>query len=610
MSEQKFADYSERIDDTLHNAMILAEAARSRKLEKRAKKRNQLAQAKKTDQPPESETETESEDDTPLMQKSKSRAKGHYVTSASRPKDQGMRSPVLVENNAGKRASRSLARRQSSSESIGDTVDDSEDSVLGEVMSKTKRPEPEQAREPQSGQPNEPVRNARPKDMENQMPENPSTEHFSRKSPEHKEANISPTERPSEMTYGRGSMVIQPSSTTTQRRNSAVEVVYPPTRTAAGGPSATNTTTPAATTFKPTAKGHKTPALKGANPIKMVNQPKTGRKPWNTNGKLFGTLKSQYAAEKRGRVESTPDPSALDFVNGTPEGLDANSSEVAPRGIVDSNPYDRRETGTRRMQEQSIDDEAENGSAPNPPLQAYEHAKIPLVCFNWRNQTCPYSREQCRFLHRMTDETGKPYKFSPWTGAVPPRYADPPQTCFFWLRGDRGCNKSADDCGYAHENTGWICRQDLHNHLVERIDPEERPGAALGSKSETCYYWFTSEKGCSKPAEECRFAHTNTGILKMNRGAGSERIDRDLLPVSMRNQRRFSVPSLTTGTLPSMNPKVRSSELTCFFWNEYMCKNKPEECTYQHCYTGRVADPPRFFVHRGKSAAIALQFTY
>jgi hypothetical protein len=155
---------------------------------------------------------------------------------------------------------------------------------------------------------------------------------------------------------------------------------------------------------------------------------------------------------------------------------------------------------------------------------------------------------------------------------------------------------------YSHDNTGWICRRDQQGYPVERIDPEERPRTATGSKPETCYFWFTSEKGCSKSAEECKFAHTNTGLLKGKQGPGSERIDPNLLPAFMRNQRRPSVPTATAANAVAVKSRMGSGELTCFFWNEGKCKNTPEKCPYQHRYTGVVADPPKSFLRRGEYA--------
>jgi len=596
MSEQKFAEYSERIDERLEKASVLAERAKSRKREKRLRKRKKLAQSEKTVQPHESE----SDDDMPRLSGSKTSPKELRAAAFTQARDQaaGNTSSLFIAEKT-KRAPRTLARGQSSSDSIDDDVDDSEDSLLEEVTKGTKRREPKQRRTSPKKQADQPERNPQPNNVEEASTVSPSHKPLGHKASRTKFAAGS-----SGNTDGLGSKFAQAASAGATRRKSNVVEVASADRPSLDKTTTATTDSPAIETWKPT-KGHKTPAApKGANPIRIVNQPKTGRKAWNTTGTWFGTWKSQYAAEKRGRIESTPDPSSLEFVNGTPEGLPINPLKSRPH--VEDNPYGRRETANRRMQDLSMDDDATRGSETISALQPYEHAKIPLVCFDWHNRTCTFTPLQCRFLHRMRDDNGKPYKFSPWDGSVPAKYADPPQTCFFWLRSERGCNKSADDCTFSHDNTGWICRMDQLGHSVERIDPEERPKIAIVSKPETCYYWFTSERGCLKPAEECRFAHTNTGILKRAQGSGAERIDPELLPVFMRNQRRPSVSTATARNAIAVKPKMRSGELTCFFWSEGKCKNTPEECPFQHYYTGVVADPPKSFSKRGKNMSVAV----
>jgi chromo domain-containing protein 1 len=151
------------------------------------------------------------------------------------------------------------------------------------------------------------------------------------------------------------------------------------------------------------------------------------------------------------------------------------------------------------------------------------------------------------FAHRNTgvlgNTTGADFrpidpKQKPVNARHLPKYQDPPQTCFFWLRGRFGCKASADNCKFAHENTGWLA-QVLANqqHGVSQIDPNERP----------------------------RF---------------------EAAP------RRPSFPT-NPGSTNAPAPYIPLHMKTCFFWNEDSCKKPEGACRGLHRYTGMVADPPR-----------------
>ena len=611
MSEDEFENYCKGVEDEFDLAIEAAEHARARKLAKRAKKRHKLAREESAAR----RTEAESDDDRPLLPERRSTVKQAQTSAIVQSEDElnGRKSSRSIAEKR-KQAPRTLVEPQSSSESSSDDDDDdSGDSLLEEVINKSRQREPKEPEKSRSGQPDQSTPDAHTKNTGKPL-DTPT----SRKLPERKSSRKSSSTVLAEPSEGHGSKQTPVGPAAAIRRKSTVEEVASSSRRS------TSLASSASTILNTTARGHKTPgAPKGANPIKMINQPKaSARKPWNTANKHFSTLKFRSNAEKRGRREGTPDLGALEFVNGTPEGLTTDTPGGRRPSHEIDNPYGRRGSGQTRLQDFTRDDGVESESEPTVALQPYERTKIPLVCFDWHNRSCSFSAEECRFLHRAKDATGKPYKFSPWNGAVPPKYATPPHTCFFWLRADRGCNKSAEDCIYAHENTGWLPRQGQAG--LERIDPEERPSTnniriepeerhsttsmrndyeefpPTSNSQLTCYFWFTSERGCSKSAENCKFVHKNTGLLKSKHGSGFERIEPSALPVFKANQRNLAEKIDHTASIPTTKQKVPPGNLTCYFWSTGVCRNTSENCAYQHRHTGRVADPPKFLEHGGQ----------
>ncbi|KAF2640478.1 hypothetical protein P280DRAFT_507175 [Massarina eburnea CBS 473.64] len=313
-------------------------------------------------------------------------------------------------------------------------------------------------------------------------------------------------------------------------------------------------------------------------PIKMVNQPKTARKEWKNSAKHYSTLHYRGTADKRSRIEATPDPTRLEFVNGDPVGILPHQPSVSRPWLAADNIYGRRESGLR----QQVDVGDEPPARTNAELQPYERGKIPMTCFDWRSGTCKFTAPVCRFMHREKDPDGKAYRISPWDGKIPGKYKNPPETCLYWLRNEHGCNSSADDCMFAHENTGLL--PSIFGKPPEKIDRDEKPREMTLPKHRTppvtCWYWMNGSSGCTKSAEGCKYAHENTGYLAGRGGQEWKLIDKSTLPVFQKPQRR---PSSTAGAL------------TCFFWNHGTCKNTEESCPYLHRYTGKVADPPRLW---------------
>jgi chromo domain-containing protein 1 len=131
---------------------------------------------------------------------------------------------------------------------------------------------------------------------------------------------------------------------------------------------------------------------KSAPTIRMLNEPKTGR--------------YRRKFELRGRYEATPDPSVLLFVN-APPGLTPRRSDQA-----NGNPYGRRDpVDLRAPRPNDSDDEIAAPSTTN--VSDLEKDKVPLTCFDWRNGSCPYNAETCRFLHRDTAKIGPADGYEP-----------------------------------------------------------------------------------------------------------------------------------------------------------------------------------------------------
>ncbi|KAJ4369977.1 hypothetical protein N0V83_005741 [Neocucurbitaria cava] len=217
--------------------------------------------------------------------------------------------------------------------------------------------------------------------------------------------------------------------------------VVPPPRT-------TSSTHPEGGTAKRTAPTSRTPGG-----IKFVNKPKTQqRAPWQNSSRLYSSLKFRGIADKRSRAEGTPDPGALDFVNAPP-------GFVKPRPQPSNdNPYGRRESNTRRVQDDDVDDAPRRGTVNTiTPLEKWEADKVPLVCPRWRlSYDCPFGAQKCRYMHRNQDEHGRDYTVGDPSGWLPQKYRKPPLTCPYWIMGRRGCMRNNEECKFAHWNTGWI----------------------------------------------------------------------------------------------------------------------------------------------------------
>ena len=330
------------------------------------------------------------------------------------------------------------------------------------------------------------------------------------------------------------------------------------------------------------AKTKRTGPGSAAGPIKMVSKPvEPVRSEWNTTGKRFTTLKSMNSANKRDKRERAPDPESLQYVN-APSGF---TSFTKARSAADTNVYGRRDSGRARVREDS-DDEQER----DPRILAnWEQDKVPLICWEYRNNSCRLSDRQCRFLHRMDG-----YPIGPTSGIVPPKYRKPPISCWHYMENPIGCHLKAEQCDFAHYNTGWLASQPGTGAEPTKVDPSRRTKsdelliekAAAAAKTtipvktgKTCWYYMEDPKGCIRTAEECKYAHYNTGLLAAPSGPEITQIDSSRRP-------RSDELLLGQGVLP-----------TCFFYMEDPngCKRSADECHFAHYNTGLLAPPPGGF---------------
>lgn len=371
-----------------------------------------------------------------------------------------------------------------------------------------------------------------------------------RQTPQEKaQPNMEPENQPLQRKPAPQKAVVTPTGTTSTARRSTIRVNSdrgPLQAPAASRPSADN-------------RGIKSGG-KGSQPIKMVNEPKSAlRREWQHSDHQYGTLKFRRRAEVRSREEGTPDPSALEFVNGPPPLPKQPPPAMNTTCPIYDSPYGLREPGQARRQEPKSSQESQTPVQTGIPLRLYEVNKIPLICFDWRNGHCPFPPDKCRFLHRDRDPSGKEYNLAPADGSVPPKYRDNPLTCWFWMMSPHGCRKTEDECKFAHKNTGMLAAQSGHGKVVQ-IDPSELP---LSLQNQRQSAGFPLQTGQTE-FQNSRDTHQQPSTF----GAAST---------------------------PSAKWTTHGSYLTCFFWNENMCKKSDTECTFQHRYTGRVADPPKLW---------------
>ncbi|KAF2031615.1 hypothetical protein EK21DRAFT_62655 [Setomelanomma holmii] len=543
MGELKFKQYCKKNEAVFNLARKKEEAAHELRQEERARKRVKLKKRKRS-----RVTAEDSEDDgVPLMQRGKEKAQPQTPAVRSSQQDyydlfvgsqdqNPLGPPPALEQNAsslfynpGPVVRKAPIAQSSTEEDESSSGGTTDDSLMGELKAKATKK----------------VRN--------------------KKTP-HSEASKMP---------GLGNSILSPESprkmpsTAITRRPSAPVTQAPPTsnpNSAASGskslsktpvrtPSTASTSKAGAvqaaqSNVKPTASKAITKTGTGSiSAIRMTNKPKPPERKWQNSDKLYGKLKSLHRADIISRMEGTPDPSVLEFVGAVPPNL------PEPRATNPAdNPYGRREAGTRRVREADVEEcPQETALSAADSARDWEADKIPLVCPSWRlSNNCPYKAEKCNFLHRNQDKHGRDLPVGDVSGWLPPKYRKPPLTCPYWLMEKFGCKKPDAECNYAHKNTGWMPKDPQNKDVPLQIDPNVIP---------------VTEQLTS-------LAHKAPERLSANKLSRPRDTDMYVLP-------KLRKP-----------PRLKPSDLTCWYWTQGKCKNTADTCAFQHHDTGLVADPP------------------
>ncbi|KAF2633167.1 hypothetical protein BU25DRAFT_355258 [Macroventuria anomochaeta] len=261
----------------------------------------------------------------------------------------------------------------------------------------------------------------------------------------------------------------------------------------------------------------------------------------------------------------------------------------------------------------------------------HKYRKPPITCPFWyKGDQCKRTAEECLYAHVDTgwaEYNGQPIRIEhlPEASAtsaardVPPhlvpfKFQDPPITCSFWLRDPHGCVRSEEVCKYAHWNTGWTHEADIKGQPV-RIDPTLKPRGGppkYANPPVTCPFWLRSEKGCTRTAVECKYAHRNTGWAPP--GMSSDQalpINPHELPRSQSFRNEPDVSNLTPlrtnsndqglivagQTVSSGPPSQANKGITCSSWlrDPLGCLKSEEACDYAHRNTGWATPKDRPF---------------
>ncbi len=222
-----------------------------------------------------------------------------------------------------------------------------------------------------------------------------------------------------------------------------------------------------------------------------------------------------------------------------------------------------------------------------------------LTCFYWaKNGSCRYTDDECAYAHYntgivahdpMPNQSTSTAAEKPTTKQSEPSGLPPSRslTCFFWAR-NRKCNRSDEECSYAHYDTGTIARAPPGITVFEPA--EEAAAKPPLTKTLTCYFWNRNGR-CSRSDEECAYAHHHTGtvaypppnvVASLSPAANTpSRTDNEAQP-------KPSAPASSSSAVAG-----GGKSLTCFFWaRNGHCNRSDAQCAYAHYDTGTVAHNP------------------
>ncbi|KAL8929016.1 MAG: hypothetical protein Q9208_001459 [Pyrenodesmia sp. 3 TL-2023] len=222
-----------------------------------------------------------------------------------------------------------------------------------------------------------------------------------------------------------------------------------------------------------------------------------------------------------------------------------------------------------------------------------------LTCFYWAKNGCRYTDDECAYAHyntgivahdpmhnqSLSSTANNPPTKQPEPSGLPPSRS---LTCFFWAR-NRKCNRSDEECSYAHYDTGTIARAPPG---ITVFEPAEESKPPL-TKTLTCYFWNRNGK-CSRSDEECAYAHHHTGTVAYP----PPNVVASLSPATSTAPRNDgeaqagpSAPASSSSAAAGGGGGGKS--LTCFFWaRNGHCNRSDAQCAYAHYDTGTVAHNP------------------
>ncbi|KAL8635681.1 MAG: hypothetical protein Q9228_006855, partial [Teloschistes exilis] len=216
-----------------------------------------------------------------------------------------------------------------------------------------------------------------------------------------------------------------------------------------------------------------------------------------------------------------------------------------------------------------------------------------LTCFYWaKNGTCRYTDVECTYAHYNTGVVAQdPMRNQNITTTSTSRHNDDNNekvntglplskslTCFFWAR-NRKCNRTDEECSYAHYDTGTVARPPPGMTVFE---PSEEKDTTAVTKGLTCYFWNRNGK-CKRSEEECPYAHHHTGTVAYPPPA---------VAAASSSSSASNVAGKSTVQQPSSSGGG-GKNLTCFFWaRNGHCMRSDAECGYAHYDTGVVANNP------------------
>lgn len=221
-----------------------------------------------------------------------------------------------------------------------------------------------------------------------------------------------------------------------------------------------------------------------------------------------------------------------------------------------------------------------------------------LTCFYWaKNGSCRYTDDECAYAHYNTGivahdpmhnqslsytATDKPVIKQAEPSGLPPSRS---LTCFFWAR-NRKCNRSDEECSYAHYDTGTIARAPPGITIFEPAEEAKQPL----TKTLTCYFWNRNGR-CSRSDEECAYAHHHTGTVAYP----PPNVVASLSPATTTASRNDGEPQPKPSAPASSSSAAvgGGKSLTCFFWaRNGHCNRSDAQCAYAHYDTGTVAHNP------------------